>query len=533
MFRIEQHGTTWRVSDADGNQVGEDHASYDDALAAIAAAIGEQLAVGDGADSPMVAPALPERWTTTTGVAFSEPTGDGRDFTRVTWTWRDPGVYVLPLMDQTETEVGHFGAELAGWIDMVEDRGGTLFMGGGFYNNERGVAMRDRMLATVRQGVSLDPGRTVVEFECTEYDDDGWCNDGTLWFMEYEAIGLTGTPFPGFANATIELETAATAAEPAPADGEPAPAEPVAASFAGLLERPTSVVASGAPIAPPSAWFHEPEPQVGDERLVEQPDGSLACPLTITDDGQVYGHVARWGQCHVGYPQGLDVCVEPPESSDEYPEFHLGHVICDDGADVPTGVLVAGCDHPSVRLSAPEARDHYAHNGAAWADVRATNGDLGVWVSGALRPDVSELQVRVLRASSLSGDWRPVQTLGGWRNEMVTALAVNVPGFPISRRALVASGMAAPSQPRLAANLVDGEVRGLVASGIVRPCTECARRNAVLASATLEHTSDPGTEQILDLLAGIQEQLGVLDRRTRHMRGDAAEAIRARLGRLR
>lgn len=520
MYRISQNGNVWQVFDGTGAQLGADHATYDDALAAIGSAIAGQLAEGDATDSSTGM--LAERWHSTTGVAFSEATGDGRDFTEVAWSWRDPNVYRLPFMDQTETEIGHFGAELAAFVDTVEDRDGTLFMAGGFYDSERGRSLRDRMRVG-RVGVSIDPGEVTAEFVCTEYEDDGWCVDGIMQFLAYEAIGLTATPFPAFANATTELEGAA-AAEPAPATDAPAEGDqPVAASFAGLVLRDTAVTAALlAPVAPPSAWFAEPEPQLGDPRLIEQRDGSLAVPLTITDDGQVYGHVARWGQCHVGNPQGPDVCTEPPESSDGYPGFHLGHVVCDDGSDVPTGVLVAGCDHPSVRLAAPHARDHYAHNGAAWADVVASNGEFGPWVCGALRPDVNDLQLRVLRASSLSGDWRPIDG----RNELVTALAVNVPGFPISRRALVASGMST-TRAELRAHIVNGEVQGLVASGIVQPCPECARRAAITASAGNEPTLADVLAQLESLAAGVN----ALDLRTRHLRGDAAGAIARRIAR--
>lgn len=524
MYRISQNGNLWQVFDASGEQLGSDHATYDDALAAISEAIAAQLAVGDTAATaggPGTG-VLPERWTTTTGVAFSEPTGDGRDFTNCAWSFRDPAVYPLPLMAQTETEIGHFGAELAGFADTVDEGGGTPTMAGGFYDSEAGRALRDRMLSG-RAPVSVDPGEHQAEFICTELDDDGWCVEGTTQFLAYQIIGLTNTPFPAFANATIEIEGVVPAATEEPPAEEPATDEPVAASFAGVVLRPVTASGTRFPVRPPASWFTEPEPELGDPRLVEQEDGSLAVPLTISDDGQVYGHVARWGQCHVGDPQGPGVCVSPPESSDHYPGFHLGHVICEDGSDVPTGVLIAGCDHPSTTLAAPQARDAYAHNGVGWADVRASNGAFGPWVAGALRPEVSDLQLRVLRAGSLSGDWRPIDG----QNEMITALAVNVPGFPISRRALVASGMAS-SSPSLHANIVNGELQGLTASGIVQPCPECARRNALIAGAR-----QGDQDAMLSVLGRLAEQIDRIDRRTAHLRSEAGAQLAARLERTR
>jgi hypothetical protein len=74
----------------------------------------------------------------------------------------------------------------------------------------------------------------------------------------------------------------------------------------------------------------------------------------------------------------------------------------------------------------------------------------GIWVAGALRPDVTADKVRALRASPLSGDWRRI----GNNLELVAALAVNTPGFPI---------------PRPSGLVASGHVQSLVASGMVPP----------------------------------------------------------------
>ena len=80
MYRISQSGNVWQVFDGTDTQLGADHATYDDALAAISDLIRAQLAEGDAPEASTTG-VLPERWHTTTGVAFSEDTGDGRDFT--------------------------------------------------------------------------------------------------------------------------------------------------------------------------------------------------------------------------------------------------------------------------------------------------------------------------------------------------------------------------------------------------------------------------------------------------------------------
>jgi len=67
-------------------------------------------------------------------------------------------------------------------------------------------------------------------------------------------------------------------------------------------------------------------------------------------------------------------------------------------------------------------------------DVTVGEDRYGIWVAGALRPDVDDLKIRAIKASGVSGDWRPIDN----RLELVAICAVNVPGFPIPR-ALAAS----------------------------------------------------------------------------------------------
>ena len=528
MFTIQQNGDRWEV--AGGNGVLSSHPNYEQALAALSsevarlAAAGELATAGDGT--------LPERWHSTTGIAFQEQPDPERDFTQCEWSFRDPAVYPLPLMLQTRTEAGHVGAVLAGFMDVVQ-AGPTPTASGGFYDNEAGRQFRDLLLGGKRFGVSVDPGEMEVEFQCTSEDGDGWCDDGRFVFLAYQIIGLTGTPFPAFANATIELIGAAAEADDSDenddADDE-AEDEAEEALVASGWQRPTvALVASGGfPVRPPAAWMTMAEPELGSELLVEQPDGSMAVPLNITDEGQVFGHLARWGQCHVANPHGADLCVTPPTSSDGYPGFNLGMIVDEDGGEHTTGALFVGCDHPSLVLSAVEARDAYSNTGTAWADVHATAGTFGVWVCGALRPDVSELQLRVLRASTLSGDWRELLDRPG-ELELIAGLAVNVPGFPIARRAVAAAGGFAPSLVRQRQRVVNGDAVAMVASGLVRPCPECAKRS--VAAVTAGAAQPDSNSEVLEALGEVLAKLSVLDRRTRHLAAPAADELARRIRR--
>jgi hypothetical protein len=131
---------------------------------------------------------------------------------------------------------------------------------------------------------------------------------------------------------------------------------------------------------------------------------------------------------------------------------------------VPVGQLTLGTGHAPADLGARPAAVHYDHSGYAVADVTAGADEHGIWVAGALCPDVDELTVRRLRASALSGDWRRI----AGQLRLVAALVVNVPGFPI---------------PRTKTRSQDGAQTALVAAGIV---TNVEPRPSTSSSATLD-----------------------------------------------
>jgi hypothetical protein len=184
-----------------------------------------------------------------------------------------------------------------------------------------------------------------------------------------------------------------------------------------LQSSSTAVIASATldlTDAPPSAWFSDPHL-------------SVPTPITVLDDGRLYGHAATWGECHVGHP---DVCVTPPHE-DGHPYFMTGEVVTDDGSRVSVGQIITGTRHASTSASPARAFEHYENTGYAVADVAVGN----------------DQHVRALRASGqLSGDWRRI----GGKLRLVGLLVVNVPGFPV---------------PRVAARVVGGKQLALVAAG--------------------------------------------------------------------
>lgn len=187
-----------------------------------------------------------------------------------------------------------------------------------------------------------------------------------------------------------------------------------------------SLTAAGV-LYPKAAWFADPKL-------------SKATPLTITDDGRVFGHLAPWHTCHMAV---ANRCQMAPKSATGYSYFHVGSVKTDDGRIIPTGKITLATGHADPAYGVRPAAEHYDNTGACVAVVRAGEDAYGIWVAGSLVADVSENRLAELRRSPLSGDWRRVNG----NLELVAALAVNGPGFSITHDdsdglySLIASGV--------------------------------------------------------------------------------------------
>lgn len=183
-------------------------------------------------------------------------------------------------------------------------------------------------------------------------------------------------------------------------------------------------------------WFQNPGFTEGDERLVlqeaDRPEEAVTygSPLTITDEGQVSGHIALWGRCHVGFG---NTCVTPPREDASYRGYLTGEAV----PGVATGPLVIGGGHAHLSMNAAAATNHYDSTSRAVADIAVGPDEYGIWAAGGLRASASPDDVASLRGSALSGDWRPI----GGRLRLVAVLAVNSPGFRVNRPyAMAASG---------------------------------------------------------------------------------------------
>lgn len=388
-------------------------------------------------------------------------TGDGRFLMEEALTWRD---LPLPLMMMTENPVGgegHDGAKLVGRIDGLERRGVEIWGVGVIDLGSEHGAEANRLLGKkMIRGVSADIDKVVWDSDASADPLEALMAGSKV--AEGRVMGATLTSFPALSECEIWLSGAGPSyprAQQALADG----ADALAASAGGyptriawytpLSGRGGALVASGGgkyPVVPPAAWMR-------DQELKEY------TPLTITDDGHYFGHAVQWGALHIGMSRPTPV----PRSALNYSAFRVGAVKADDGKDYRTGPIVMDTVHPDLRMQASDTQAFYAHTGCAVADVTIGEDRFGIWISGAIRPGTTDEQIRVLRASDLSPDWR---TVNGKPREVVGMLVVNNSGFkPLS--ALVASGGEIDEAGnwimpgRTAARIEGGEVMALVASG--------------------------------------------------------------------
>lgn len=448
------------------------------------------------------------------GVAVVEDsqTGDGRVFAPGAIQW-DTTPMPVPLGWQVQDAMGHDGAVVCGRVDAYMRFGNLIAYTGTWDLDGAGWETRRLVEGRFLTGVSVDTD----DFDAEVVDGNGNPIDPMLPMMGedddaillvtgarlrshtmlrvpalVEAFIANGTPPQGWAGerpgAPVLVPEEPTAETPdTEAPEVPMPSEEaVTAALVAAAER-----AGNPPAALPAAEdFANPG--------LQQPT-----PVTVTDDGRVYGHIATWGTCHIG----LDGCVTPPSSRAAYAYFLTGEVETTAGF-IPVGQITMGTGHAATSLGPRPAAAHYDNTGFAVADVFCGEDEHGIWIAGRLRSDVPAAQVAALRAAgALSGDWRKI----GGNLELVAALAVNVPGFPVPRLSVAASA---------------GEPVALVAAGMVSPTPETGR-------ATVE--VQPGPDLVAAVYAAIdrrdrrRQAASRLDQRRAETRRARAAAARGRL----
>jgi hypothetical protein len=184
-------------------------------------------------------------------------------------------------------------------------------------------------------------------------------------------------------------------------------------------KRAAALIASADSTRPPLAAFTLP---------------ALTGPTPITWDwetGRVFGHVATWQTCHIGYS---DVCVTAPrDESGGYAAFNRFPVDTEDGETVWAGRITVGGRHAGLELDAPRTMAVYDGKTTA-AYVRAYEDEFGIVVSGSIEIPADSPERAAIDRRKVSGDWR--ETANGLSLVEVLALSPGPrrhaePGFPI------------------------------------------------------------------------------------------------------
>jgi hypothetical protein len=383
---------------------------------------------------------------TWTGILCPEGvvTGDKRKFADGAISWMNSPVVLKAMFADAP---GHDGSIPVGLILGIERVDGKLVAHGTWDTGPNAVEARRQNIAGLMRGVSVDLDSIEMHLE----DDQGAALEGDMiWDLEVEPTLVVDSGriraatlwcTPAYVEAYV-LD--ATVSDQVPDTG-------IADSGTGTAPSPLGLAAS--------ATYRETlEPAVA--RPEAAPSAAFANPglteptcLTVTDDGRVFGHLAVWGTCHIGIE---GACVTPPQSNAGYAYFATGMYATRDGDVLPVGTITMGTGHADLNLGWRPTVDHYDDTGTAAAYISIGEDEVGIWFAGALDEHLPDAQRAALaRTGSVSGDWRGI----AGNLELVAALAVNVPGFPIPRvQSRVASLAAAGGRVQPTA---------LVASGIV------------------------------------------------------------------
>lgn len=347
-------------------------------------------------------------------------TGDGRLFKENAVTW-DESFLPFPFKWQRVSADGHDASITIGRVDSIfRADAGEIRARGVILGGPDAPVEAAQYLTLLKEGaaggVSIDGDS--ANFEIIEGPEDN-PYAMKMHFSSINIRALTAVDVPAFAGAKINLVDAAVTASSDTESGyyRMGPAR----NWESELEDEEAIIASGIPVDPPAEWFADPL-------------FSELTSITITDEGQVFGHLCGKNTCHIGYGS----CKTSPRNCDYDTYFHLGCVQTAEGGTVNVGHMTFGGGHAPLDNSAQSAAAYYDSTSRVAADIRCGEDEFGTWVVGALRPTLSKEDVREIRSAPLSGDWRPI----GNKLQLIAAHAVNVPGFPIARaKVLVASGV--------------------------------------------------------------------------------------------
>lgn len=340
------------------------------------------------------------------------------------------------------------GYPTVGSVDAVWMQDGLLYGEGRFdLGGEHGQNAARQLAEGFLNRVSIDPVEVTAEqrafsadgtrLELAEGDEMPEDSYTVTVFTDWTLAGLAMVPIPAYTQAAIE-----------PVYGyEPSQNVP----------DPAVVAAVGGQI------FHK--------AFFGDPKFTKPTPLTIDENGHVYGHVREHGTCYQ-YGNGAGdggFCLEPPDSACGYAKFELHGAKMDDGSIARVGALTFGSGHES-RGSLKASVKHYNDVATMAAKVNAGTDEFGVWINGEVLDEYADKAYDLL-LSPLSGHWEPDADNGG-HLEMIAAHVVVTPGYSVRR---IVAGFDDAGQPNsliltnYPAEIVAASVEETGGPALVRP----------------------------------------------------------------
>jgi len=178
---------------------------------------------------------------------------------------------------------------------------------------------------------------------------------------------------------------------------------------------------------PPAEWFEKPP---DGWNPVDDPNAALVhVTFTGPERGRFAALVAPFDACLLDGKEASG-CFPTPRAADGYGYSHIGTSMLADGTRIKTANIGGGINHADRRWrDNDQVLDRYANTASRIAAVRYIDSDElgGVVALGSVVPGVTVAQALEAMQSALSGDWRLVREIGGYR--FIGSQLVNVPGF--------------------------------------------------------------------------------------------------------
>ena len=340
-------------------------------------------------------------------------TGDGRIIDADGFTSRD---LPLSIRGQFKASYGHDGADVTGALfEVTVDPESGKASGRGFLLNDEFGRRHARACATgAMRGNSVDLAEVKARFE-----EDLATGECRVHFTEAKLAATTGVCTPAFSKACMEMDDEMSNDELMASLGD----DPMVELVMDAPEHGVNIVFTESAAEPVEIMAAYVDAAVQYE-LFFRPESDRPQKVVVDENGFVYGHLGLWDSCHDGV---VGQCLRIPRPTDGYASFNKPGVLTDRGI-VGTGPIFAYGGHRKAG-GKQDLEQSYGGIENTWCDVRISEGRLGPWISGIVRPGTPDEVVYAARASRISGHW-----LSGKLKAIVSVNAegFDVPGDPFS-----------------------------------------------------------------------------------------------------